>query len=628
MKKITAALLVLVLALALFPKTVFAAEKVEKETPSGIAYADIGARIDEYVKEYEQGLASCVISVFDSDGLIYNGYYGYADFENNIKADADTVYEWASTSKIMAWVSVMQQWERGNIDLEADIRDYLPEGFFTKLQYPEEKITMLNLMSHTAGFQDSFYEDQQTGPDGIFDTLENALRYCECYQAYHVGEYTSYSNWGCALAAYIVERTSGTDYVTYVHENIFKPLGMEHTAVDPLQRDNEWVKNKRSELKCYGRYANPKDNEDYGEARAYVQLYPAGSVNGTIGDLAKLGQALVANDCPLFEKNSTRDEMFKTVTYYGDTDTEKNCHGLWAIQHKIMTLSHDGNSNCTTTIEFDPVSGLGVAIMSNEPGETKFCSGIPVLLYGSLLDREEYKNAGRIPMDEDISGTYYFTRTIAEGAGKIFKYAMFLPLSRDAAGNYSCSILGFKISDFEYFNLGNHTYLSVDNGREMFVYINNGIYEPGYFDLVKSEVGMLPTLLLYAIIAFGVLCIIELLIKAVIVIVRKVKKVGKKYTHADLMILSGQSIYGMSGVIVALFVMAIGQQGHAFTVISSALAAVLAVASLALSGGLVYVSFKEKGKVITMIRQLLWAGLLAGYMIFIIGMQFYCFWKV
>ena len=50
----------------------------------------------------------------------------------------------------------MQQWERGNIDLDADIREYLPERFLAKLQYEDEKITMKNLMSHNAGFQESF----------------------------------------------------------------------------------------------------------------------------------------------------------------------------------------------------------------------------------------------------------------------------------------------------------------------------------------------------------------------------------------------------------------------------------------------------------------------------------------
>lgn len=116
----------------------------------------------------------------------------------------------------------MQQWERGNIDFDTDIREYLPDGFLTKLQYEDEKITMLNLMNHNAGFQEGYYENQMCSEDDLFDSLEEAVKSCECYQAYHVGEYTAYSNWSSALAAYIVERVSRENYVDYVHENIFE----------------------------------------------------------------------------------------------------------------------------------------------------------------------------------------------------------------------------------------------------------------------------------------------------------------------------------------------------------------------------------------------------------------------
>lgn len=271
MKRIMAMVAATVLLFTSFADSALA-EAAGKQTPSGIAHADIGSGIDSFISEREAGLASCVVSVFDADGVIHNGYYGYADIENGIPTDADTIYEWASCSKLLVWGAVMQQWERGNLDLDADIRTYLPEGFLTKLQYPDEKITMLNLMNHNAGFQESFYENQLAGPDDLYGSLEEAVRSCECYQTYHVGEYTAYSNWSTALAAYIVERTSGMDYVTYVNENIFAPLGMEHTSIHPLQADNPWVATQRSKLKYYSRYGEPAYNEDYGEYRSWVQF--------------------------------------------------------------------------------------------------------------------------------------------------------------------------------------------------------------------------------------------------------------------------------------------------------------------------------------------------------------------
>lgn len=362
------------------------------DTPSGIGYNDIGAEIDAYVERYQAGLASMAAAVFDPSGVLFTKCYGYADIENAVPADTETVYEWASASKLLVWVSVMQLWERGQLDLDADIREYLPDGFLTKLQYPGETIAMRNLMSHNAGFQESMYENQMAAEDELYGSLEEAVRACECYQAYHVGEHTAYSNWGTALAAYIVERVSGTDYVTYVHENVFAPLGMEHTSIDPHSADNVWVREKREQIKCYGRYASAADNQDYGVGRSWVQLFPAGAAIGTIGDFARFGQAFVATDCPFFASNATRDEMLSAASYYGESGIALNCHGLWTAQFAVQTLGHGGNSNMTSNLQFDPESGLGIVVLANEPGETMFCTGLCTLLFGDVMDSELVKN--------------------------------------------------------------------------------------------------------------------------------------------------------------------------------------------------------------------------------------------
>ena len=629
MKRMVTLLLAVLMVFIMIPSNVFAAEIETCTTPSGIAYSDIKSSIDKYIDERKEGLASCEVSVFDGKGVICNGYYGHSDIENNIACDDQTVYEWASTSKILVWVSVMQQYERGNIDLNADIREYLPSGFFTKLQYPNEKITMINLMNHNAGFQESFYENEEAKPGDVYENLEAAVRACECYQAFHVGEHTAYSNWGTALAAYIVERSSGMDYVTYVNKNVFKKLGMEHTSIDPMQRDNEWVANKRLELKCYGRYADPKNNVDLGECRYAVQLFPAGAAIGTLGDLSILGQAMAAKDCPLFEKNCTRDEMFSATSYYGNTKVEKNCHGLWTQQHKVMTVGHDGNSGgCTCALEIDPVSGLGIAIMVNEPGETAFTCGIPVLLYGHMTDRDEYRNALTTKDDTDISGTYYFSRSILNGAAKASQYGMFFPLCKNSDGTYSAKLLGFTFSDFEYICLGNGKYVSVDNGREMFVYVKDGVYEMPYMDCIKSTTGPLPTLICYGFTAFGLLCILVIIIKLFAFVVAKHRKNGRKYSSEDKMILFQQSVYGLSGVIFYLFIMAVGNCNKAFLVTSCLLASLLGILSLVNGILLCKKTIKSSNKAGKKIKQYAWALLGVAYAVFISCMQLYNFWMM
>ncbi|MBQ8011772.1 MAG: beta-lactamase family protein [Oscillospiraceae bacterium] len=627
MKKIVSAITAVMLSLSACGTAWMASARDNTElTPSGIPYAEIGSSIDSYIAEREEGLASCAVSVFDESGVIYEGYYGWEDMDTRAETDEETVYEWASASKILVWTSVMQQWERGNLNLDADIREYLPEGFLTKLQYPDETITMLNLMNHNAGFQESMYENQMAAPDDVYDTLEDAVRACESYQAFHVGEYTAYSNWGTALAAYIVEQTSGMDYVTYVHENIFEPLGMEHSSIDPIQRDNPWVGKQRQSLKCY---VVAKDYyEDYGDGRCAVQLFPVGACMSTLGDLSKLGQAFVAEDCPLFEEQSTRDRMFETTSFFGETDTARNSHGLWTQHYLVETLGHGGNSFCTANLEFDPESGLGVAVLTNEAGETAFCNGIPVLLYGHMADREEYRNVSG--EDTDISGVYYCKRSICEGAAMAAQYLNgVFPISRNDDGTYAVKLFGITFADgMEFVPIGEHQYILLDNGMEMFVYVKDGIFEMYCQDYARSSTGAAPTLLCFGFIGLGLLCLLMLLIKGIAWIIRKCRKSGKMYTAAKKMILTQQMIYGVSGVIFVLFLMSSIASTPAFVTVSCILAAVLGMVSLANSSILCYNTVKSDVKIHAKIKQYLWAALSAAYAVFIIAMQLYCFWKL
>ncbi len=58
-------------------------------------------------------------------------------------------------TKLITWVSVMQVWEQGLLDLNADIRTYLPDTLLSDLKY-DEPITMIHLMNHTPGFEEVY----------------------------------------------------------------------------------------------------------------------------------------------------------------------------------------------------------------------------------------------------------------------------------------------------------------------------------------------------------------------------------------------------------------------------------------------------------------------------------------
>ena len=71
--------------------------------------------------------------------------------EKKLAVDDSSVFEWGSTTKITVWVSIMQFWEEGKIDLKTDIKEFLPKDFLTNPKY-DKPVTMLDLMNHQAGF--------------------------------------------------------------------------------------------------------------------------------------------------------------------------------------------------------------------------------------------------------------------------------------------------------------------------------------------------------------------------------------------------------------------------------------------------------------------------------------------
>src|SRR5699024_5723684 len=124
-----------------------------------------------------------------------------------------TVFEWGSCSKILIWISVMQLVEDGLLDLNKDIQGYLPEDFTMPNSY-DEPITILHLMNHNAGFDDSYTDLMVLNPVKM-PTLRQALEQADIKQVFRPGDVVAYSNYGSALAAYIVEVISGMDYREY-----------------------------------------------------------------------------------------------------------------------------------------------------------------------------------------------------------------------------------------------------------------------------------------------------------------------------------------------------------------------------------------------------------------------------
>ena len=368
MKKTFILTLLTILTLGLFRPATALAE--EQKLPSGTERDKIGQKIQDYVKEHEKTTAGMATAVFDKEGTIYQGNFGFMDKEKGLQTDDNSVFEWGSVTKLTVWVSVMQLWEEGKINLEEDIRTYLPEGFLRNLRY-DKPITMLNLMNHQSGFDEAPLYMQGD------KSLEDLLLQYQPIQSFEPGTTTAYSNYSTGLAAYIVERISRQSFVDYAHKHIFKPLGMERTAIAQDLSDNAYVQAKRKQVKGYA-----ADGSLLGDALYEVGLYPVGRATGTLSDLQKFAQALLSRKT-LFARSETWDKLYTGTSYYPGTDIVRNAHGFWASEFAVTVLGHGGNTNgFSSFLRLDLKNGIGQVSMNNQGLEEIYNGGMPELIFG------------------------------------------------------------------------------------------------------------------------------------------------------------------------------------------------------------------------------------------------------
>ncbi|MFD6445106.1 serine hydrolase domain-containing protein [Promicromonospora sp. NPDC060204] len=180
-------------------------------------------------------IAGAVVTVVHDGEVVTTRGYGHADTGTTggeaVPVDAEqTLFRPGSVSKLFTATAVMQLVESGDLDLDTDVAEYLD---FDVPRRFDEPITLRNLLTHTAGF-----EERVGGLIGFGDqpvVLRDALAEDPPEQVYAPGTVPAYSNYGNALAGYVVERVSGVPFEEYVQRNVFEPAGMtSSTFVQPL----------------------------------------------------------------------------------------------------------------------------------------------------------------------------------------------------------------------------------------------------------------------------------------------------------------------------------------------------------------------------------------------------------
>ena len=209
-----------------------------REAPSGehqLTAEDVNAWLDGKLPDALKNgdIPGAVVTVVKDGQVVTTRGYGWSDTGasggNPVAVDPQkSLFRVASISKIPTSIAAMQLVEQGKVDLDADISAYL--DFEIERRF-DEPLTLRHLLTHSAGFEE--YSTLTPGTD-----LEVYVKNDPPAQVFKPGTTPGYSNYGMALAGYIVQRVSGQPFETYVREHVLEPAGMTSSTYEqPLPKD-------------------------------------------------------------------------------------------------------------------------------------------------------------------------------------------------------------------------------------------------------------------------------------------------------------------------------------------------------------------------------------------------------
>lgn len=383
--------------------------------------ADLEAFVDGFVqgRMHSEQVVGVTVAIVHGGEVVFARGYGHADREAGVPVRADrTLFRPGSISKTFTWTAVMQLHEQGKLDLDADIRTYLPNLPIDDT-FPEP-ITMKHLMAHTPGFEESvlghlFGND----PAGVLELTE----YLSSYRPARVrppGELPSYSNYGVGLAGLIVANLSGERWEDYVERHLLEPLGMHHStfrepwaAEDPAPMPDQLVQDVS---KGYRRLAG---GYEAGTFTFISQVGPAGALSTTATDMARWMLAHLNGG----ELDGVRilapetAELMHSRHYGLDPQMPGMAHGF--IESHLngwRAIGHGGGTlYFLSDMQLVPALGFGVFVSTNTAvggGELidRFAHALVARYFppGPLQPGEPVAAAGR-PLAE-YAGTYLTTR--------------------------------------------------------------------------------------------------------------------------------------------------------------------------------------------------------------------------
>ena len=324
------------------------------------------ADIIDYLRELSYPEFSGVVLLAKGDNVLFKKAYGYSSIEYEEKNTVNTLFNIASITKTMTAVAALQLVDKGLLDLDTPVGEYLPD-------YPNHRVrdsvTTYQLLTHTSGLNNFLVDDfKDMGKLNLKATKDYLSLFASKPLLFTPGSKYSYSAAGYVVLGLLIEKLSGESYHKYMDKNLFKKAGVKNTIAMPI---DSIVKNKASGYTSYfGESAHLSKNDSY---LGYAN--PAGFYYSTVNDIYKFFKAL--KNYRLISEPLTKKMMSPLVkgyyTNYGfgisvDERWEQtivgHTGGWYGVQCELMYFEKD-KITAVILSNVDTAEGEGMNKISN-----------------------------------------------------------------------------------------------------------------------------------------------------------------------------------------------------------------------------------------------------------------------
>jgi CubicO group peptidase (beta-lactamase class C family) len=419
-------------------------------------------------------MAGAVVVVVKDGAVLLEKGYGYADVSKKLRMDPEqTMVRIGSTSKLFTWTAVMQLVEQGKLDLDRNINDYLDFKIPNDFGKP---ITLRDLMNHRGGFEEGLKDILWTNPHGM-PSSEAYLKEHQRPMLYAPGEVPAYSNYGAAVAGYIVERISKEPYERYIERHILMPLGMTHTSFDqPLAG-----KFSAAVSKGYRTASAPPGPYEL------IVTRPAGSGTTTAADMAHFMIAHLQDghfgDTQILQADTAK--RMHSPSQQAPPGFATMAHGFFWEMHNGRTVIGHGGDTIFFHNEFDllPAEGVGIDFTFNSRGRGDAVYLAREALFDGFMDR--YFPNSAAPVDppalptavadaQVIAGRYESSRRVEHGFLSLFYVLQQSVISANPDGTISAPGM-FTPDPVTYRETGPQLWRRAGGSQQLMLQTVNGV---------------------------------------------------------------------------------------------------------------------------------------------------------